>query len=77
MSRKQKSPWSFADEVRRVLKEDHAPALLQSIKDDRSGKKSLSETQRRAARVLLRKVMTEAELHAALASVQPAKRKRR
>ncbi len=43
-----------------------APNLLQLLKDHKSGKKKLSATRVAGVRAVLRKVMTPAEINAAL-----------
>lgn len=53
-----------------------APEILQRLKDDRSGKITLKPTQRRAAMMLLRKVMTAAHIRAELETVPKAKTNR-
>jgi len=68
----------WVEELRRSLRK-RAPKILQILKDDRAGKKSLKPTQRKAAMILLRKVMTAQEIRAELNKVSaatPTKRKR-
>ena len=60
----------FTAALRRKLME-RAPKLLQTLKDDRSGKARLSPTRRNAAMILLRKVMTAQQIEAELAAVTP------
>jgi hypothetical protein len=66
----------FRDTLVKSL-QDSAPELLQALKDDRSGKITLSTTRRHAAMILLRKVMTAKQINDVLASVPvaPAQRK--
>lgn len=61
----------WSDALRSGL-EKRAPELLQSLKDDKAGIKKLTATRRQSAMALLRKVMTQAQISAALADVVPA-----
>jgi hypothetical protein len=67
---------AWADALRKSLTE-RASGILQSLKDDRSGKRSLKPTERRAAMILLRKVMTAKQIRDELASVPEVPKKRR
>jgi hypothetical protein len=64
-----------ADAIRKVIA-DRAPELLRSLRDDRSGKKPLKATQRHVAMILLRKVMTAAQIRIELDAVAAPPRKR-
>ena len=64
-----------ADEIRLALAKS-AQGLLQILKDDRAGIEPASPTQRKAAMVLLRKIMTPAQIKAELATVPQAPKRK-
>lgn len=64
------------DALRKVTA-DKAPEILQRLKDDRAGKIKLTATQKKAAMIILRRVMTATQIKAELDTVahEPGKKK--
>ena len=68
MAQSTRKMWS--DALRRALR-DRAPALVKSLRDDRTGIARLTPARRSAARLSLGKIMTHKKMEEAVGPVRP------